>query len=154
MPRGPKGEKRPADANARAVQVAKIATGEIEDDRYQAPNRRKSGMAGAKARSEGLSSERRRQIAKEAAEARWTEERRRAMTDQTTTACEALAERYAAKREQGLVDVKFLLLNPRETGFEEACEEFERLLGVVDEDGKTRDLDFGDLRWKDAPNHN
>ena len=31
MPRGPKGEKRPADANQRAVMVARIATGEIED---------------------------------------------------------------------------------------------------------------------------
>lgn len=28
MPKGPKGEERPADANARAVLVAKIATGE------------------------------------------------------------------------------------------------------------------------------
>ena len=28
MPRGPKGERRPADVNARAVMVAKIATGE------------------------------------------------------------------------------------------------------------------------------
>ena len=31
MPVGPKGEKRPADVNARAVMIAKIATGEIED---------------------------------------------------------------------------------------------------------------------------
>ena len=31
MPRGPKGEKRPADANQRAVMIGKIATGEIED---------------------------------------------------------------------------------------------------------------------------
>ena len=31
MPRGPKGEKRPADVNARAVMIAKIATGEIKD---------------------------------------------------------------------------------------------------------------------------
>ncbi len=31
MPRGPKGEKRPADVNARAVLIAKIATGEIDD---------------------------------------------------------------------------------------------------------------------------
>jgi hypothetical protein len=31
MPRGPKGEKRPADVNARAVMIAKIAMGEIED---------------------------------------------------------------------------------------------------------------------------
>lgn len=31
MPRGPKGEKRRADVNARAVMIGKIATGEIED---------------------------------------------------------------------------------------------------------------------------
>ena len=31
MAKGPKGEKRPADANQRAVMVARIATGEIED---------------------------------------------------------------------------------------------------------------------------
>ena len=31
MPRGPKGEKRPADAIGAAVMVAKIATGEIEE---------------------------------------------------------------------------------------------------------------------------
>jgi hypothetical protein len=31
MPRGPKGQRRPADVNARAVMIAKIATGEIED---------------------------------------------------------------------------------------------------------------------------
>ena len=31
MPRGPKGEKHPADVNARAVMVARIATGEVDD---------------------------------------------------------------------------------------------------------------------------
>ena len=31
MPRGPKGEKRPADAIGNAIVIAKIATGEIED---------------------------------------------------------------------------------------------------------------------------
>ncbi len=31
MPKGPKGEKRPADVIGTAVKVAKIATGEIED---------------------------------------------------------------------------------------------------------------------------
>ncbi len=31
-PKGPKGEKRPADAVGAAVMVAKIATGEIEDE--------------------------------------------------------------------------------------------------------------------------
>ncbi len=32
MPRGPKGEKRPADVIGAAVKVAKIATGKIEED--------------------------------------------------------------------------------------------------------------------------
>jgi hypothetical protein len=31
MPNGPKGQKRPADVNSRAVMIAKIATGEIVD---------------------------------------------------------------------------------------------------------------------------
>ncbi len=32
MPKGPKGEKLPADVIGAAVKVAKIATGEIEED--------------------------------------------------------------------------------------------------------------------------
>ncbi len=32
MPKGPKGEKRPADVIGTAIRVAKIATGEIEED--------------------------------------------------------------------------------------------------------------------------
>jgi hypothetical protein len=39
MPRGPKGEKRPADAIGAAIMVAQIATGEIEgkpEDRAEA----------------------------------------------------------------------------------------------------------------------
>ena len=31
MPRGPKGEKRPADVIGAAVMIGKIATGEIDD---------------------------------------------------------------------------------------------------------------------------
>ena len=42
MPTGPKGERRPADVNARAVLIAKIATGEMTtrhtgEDRREAP---------------------------------------------------------------------------------------------------------------------
>jgi hypothetical protein len=32
MPRGPKGEKRPADVIGNAVHVMRIATGEIEEE--------------------------------------------------------------------------------------------------------------------------
>jgi len=33
VPKGPNGEKRPADAIGRAVHVARITTGEVEDER-------------------------------------------------------------------------------------------------------------------------
>lgn len=69
MPKGPSGEKRPADTNACAVKVAKIATGE-EDDNLSS-GRRKSGQAGGKARKDLLSPARRAEIAKMGAAARW-----------------------------------------------------------------------------------
>jgi len=71
MPRGPKGEKRPADVIGAAVMVARIATGEIEDSKGKAPNRAKGGKAGGKARAEKLSPSKRKEIAKRAAESRW-----------------------------------------------------------------------------------
>lgn len=44
MPKGPKGEKRPGDVVGAAIMVAKIATGETEDD---VPTRgREGGRAG------------------------------------------------------------------------------------------------------------
>jgi hypothetical protein len=43
MPRGPKGERRPADVIGAAIMVAKIATGEIDDDFGKAPKRAKGG---------------------------------------------------------------------------------------------------------------
>ena len=68
MPRGPKGEYRPSDTIECAVMVGKIATGEIEDPLPSA--KRRSGLAGAKARAEKLSPKRRREIAKKARAAR------------------------------------------------------------------------------------
>ena len=47
--KGPNGEHRPADVIGCAGQVAKIATGEIEDETLKYPARRKSGLAGGKA---------------------------------------------------------------------------------------------------------
>ena len=71
MPKGPQGQKRPADAIGNAVHVAKIATGEIEDTKLAQPAKRKSGLAGAKARQEGTTPEERAEIARKAARARW-----------------------------------------------------------------------------------
>ena len=71
MPKGPSGEKRPADTNACAVKVGKIATGEVEETEYVAAGRKRSGEAGAAARKRTLSAARRREIGKIAAERRW-----------------------------------------------------------------------------------
>lgn len=71
MPKGPSGQKRPADAIGCAVTVAQIATGEIQEDNRAPSAKRKSGLAGSKARSEKLTAQERSDIAKIAAEARW-----------------------------------------------------------------------------------
>ena len=73
MPRGPNGEKRPADAVGCAVTVMRIATGEIEDTGYKQPGKRKGGKSGGKARAKKLTSERRSEIARDAATTRWRE---------------------------------------------------------------------------------
>ena len=69
MPKGPNGEKRPADAVGCAVHVAKIATGELEEELPS--NTRNGGLKGGKARAEALTPERRSEIAKKAAKTRW-----------------------------------------------------------------------------------
>jgi hypothetical protein len=73
MPRGPKGERRPADV-ARAVMIGKIATGEIEDvttDDGKNAAAVALGRMGGKARAESLGKRKRTEIAKKAAAARW-----------------------------------------------------------------------------------
>jgi hypothetical protein len=71
MPRGPQGERRPSDVIGCAVNVARIATGEVEDDGYRAPGRKRSGKSGAKMRNERLTPSERSAIARKAANARW-----------------------------------------------------------------------------------
>jgi hypothetical protein len=78
MPRGPKGEKRPADANQRAVMVGRIATGEIEDKVTDDGKNAAAvvlGRRGGKARARGMSKKRRIDIAKQAAATRWKNQR-------------------------------------------------------------------------------
>ena len=71
MPKGPQGQKRPADVVGCAVHVARIATGEIEESGYAQPNKAKGGRAGAKVRAQRLTTVERSAIAKKAAAARW-----------------------------------------------------------------------------------
>lgn len=68
MPKGPKGQKRPADVIGCAVMVAKIATGEVEED---ISGKRMGGLKGGKARAKKLTPNERAEIARTAAAARW-----------------------------------------------------------------------------------
>jgi hypothetical protein len=70
MPRGPKGEKRPADVIGNAVHIMRIATGEVEETKPKS-GRVRSGKAGSKARAKALSAAERKAIAKKAAAKRW-----------------------------------------------------------------------------------
>jgi hypothetical protein len=73
MPRGPRGEKRPADVIGAAVMVAKIATGEIKEGESSTVQKRarKAGIKGGPARAQALTPEQRSEIARIAAGARW-----------------------------------------------------------------------------------
>ena len=74
MPKGPKGEKRPADVIGNAVKVMRIATGEESD---VAPDDGKNkaaqalGRLGGAARAKSMSAKRRKETAKKAANVRW-----------------------------------------------------------------------------------
>lgn len=75
MPKGPRGERRPADVVSNAVHVMRIALGEIEDT-IETPDpakeyMRKGGLKGGKARAKALSPAKRKAIAKKAAKKRW-----------------------------------------------------------------------------------
>jgi len=75
MPKGPRGERRPADVIGNAVHVMRIATGEIEE-KLGPPDAakeymRKGGLKGGKARAKALSPAKRKAIARKAAKARW-----------------------------------------------------------------------------------
>lgn len=71
MPRGPSGQKRPADAIGCAILVAQIATGEHKETLKKPSGKVRSGLAGAKARASKLTAEARSEIAQKAAAARW-----------------------------------------------------------------------------------
>ena len=76
MPKGPKGEKRPADVIGNAVKVMRIATGEEEEDIDQ-PDPEKNqaaaelGRKGGAARAAKMTPEERTERARKAATKRW-----------------------------------------------------------------------------------
>ena len=76
MPKGPQGQKRPADVIGNAVVVAKIATGDAQET-FEDDGKDQAAVAlgrkGGKARAEKLSEQRRKEIAQRAAQARWSQ---------------------------------------------------------------------------------
>jgi hypothetical protein len=74
MPKGPQGQKRPADVIGNAVTVMRIATGEeteeLETDRAKSAAA-ELGSRGGRARAAAMTPQRRREIAQKAASSRW-----------------------------------------------------------------------------------
>lgn len=72
LPKGPRGEKRPADVIGMSVKVMRIATGEEDEELDRAKSAAAElGARGGKARAKKLSQEQRAEIARAAATARW-----------------------------------------------------------------------------------
>ena len=74
MPKGPRGEKRPADVIGNAVKVMRIATGEETEELPDSAKLAAAelGSRGGKARAKSLTKEQRAEIARKAAAKRWS----------------------------------------------------------------------------------
>ncbi len=74
MPKGPKGEKRPADVIGNAIKVARLATGEEVEELTDDGKDKAAvslGRRGGKARAESMTPEARKAVARAAARKRW-----------------------------------------------------------------------------------
>ena len=71
MPKGPRGESRPADVIGNAVRVARIATGEEEETPQPVSPGAALGKLGGQARARNLTPGQRAEQAKKAAAKRW-----------------------------------------------------------------------------------
>lgn len=70
MPKGPRGEKRPADVIGAAILVGRIATGDSEDKKSSS-KRASGGKKGGSKRAINLTPKERTEAARLAARARW-----------------------------------------------------------------------------------
>ena len=72
MPKGPRGEHRPADVIGAAVKVMRIATGQETEEIAVKSAAAELGSRGGKARAAKLSKKKRAEIARKAAATRWS----------------------------------------------------------------------------------
>lgn len=122
MPKGPRGEKRPADTNACAVKVARIATGEETEKLYEGGTPQ---TAGGKARAKRLTAETRRKIASDAAKARWSGK------EVPMSEKERLLKSLLERPNRKLVNIKFSRGHKQVTE-EEFCAEVSEILFAID----------------------
>jgi hypothetical protein len=80
VPKGPRGEKRPADANQLAKLIVDIASGERDNDTPKDPAAVALGRKGGQKRASVVSPERRREIARQAAQTRWAQPEKKERT--------------------------------------------------------------------------
>lgn len=71
MPKGPQGQKRPADVIGNAIRIARIATGEEQETPEPEASKVRAGKAGADARAAKLTEAERQHIAEKASQGRW-----------------------------------------------------------------------------------
>ena len=74
MPKGPRGEKRPADVIGNAIKVARLAVGDETEELGgdgKDPAAKALGAKGGAARAKSLTAKKRSEIAKKAAAKRW-----------------------------------------------------------------------------------
>jgi len=71
MPKGPRGEKRPADVIGNTVKVMRIATGEETEELAPVSPGAALGKLGGQARARNMTPEQRAEQAKKAAAKRW-----------------------------------------------------------------------------------
>ena len=145
MPKGPNGQKRPADTVGGAVMVGKIATGEIEEEVDYVASNSERASAGGKARAQRLSKDERREIAKAGAEAKWNKERRAEMTHE-----EQLMNALFGNPQRELVDIKFLLSQGLNVSREDVCREAVKMLEQMDAAEGANESFVEDFEQKDV----
>lgn len=138
MPKGPNGQKRPADGIGCAIAVGKIATGDFEEEVAYAVSKSERASAGGKARAQHLSKDERHSIARAAAKARWNE-RSEKMTEQSRL-MRALFEHGHEGREH--VDIKFLRGSSPNITTEDICREANSALFQIENGLVEGDSDF------------
>lgn len=127
MPKGPNGQKRPADTIGCAALVGQIATGEAVEEAAYAVSKTERASAGGKARAQHLSDDERNRIAKAGADARWKEERRAEMTNK-----ERLMAALFANPAREHVDIKFFVLGGFDLSPDRLCGEAADMLEQMD----------------------